>query len=97
MTVAFEKLIPVLRSKNPVTLQEIQKYFEDRNDEQMVRTMYRISANLYCLKKFKGAIIRSHKQGKRIIGYQLINYQEYDENGNWLKEKGNKNEKSSSS
>jgi hypothetical protein len=66
----WERLLMVLGNGGMVTLKEIEDTMEYSN-------MYRISAETYILKeKERGGVIKTHKQGRKVIGYELINTQE---------------------
>jgi hypothetical protein len=66
----WERLLMVLGNGGMVTLKEIEDTMEYSN-------MYRISAEVYILKeKERGGVIKTHKQGRKVIGYELINTQE---------------------
>ena len=88
--VAYEKLIVPLSSGKLMSKEDIETYFRENNDDQMIKTMYRLSANLYMLKRFRGAVIKTKKDGRKVVGYQLVNHKDYDPEGEWLKKYINK-------
>ena len=88
--VAYEKLIVPLSSGKLMSKEDIETYFRENNDDQMIKTMYRLSANLYMLKRFRGAVIKTKKDGRKVVGYQLVNHNDYDPAGEWLKKYINK-------
>ena len=88
--VAYEKLIVPLSSGKLMSKEDIETYFRENNDDQMIKTMYRLSANLYMLKRFRGAVIKTKKDGRKVVGYQLVNHKDYDPGGEWLKKYINK-------
>ena len=68
--VRWERLLMVLGNGGLVTLKEIEDTMEYSN-------MYRISGEIYVLKeKERGGVIKTHKQGRKVVGYELINTQE---------------------
>jgi biotin operon repressor len=62
------RLLSVLGNGGIVTLKEIEDTMDYHN-------MYRISAEIYCL-KLNGCVIKSHKTGRKVTGYELLNTQE---------------------
>ena len=66
----FERLLMVLANGGPVTLKEIE-------DTMDYHCMNRISAEIYVLKeKERGGVIKVHKQGRKVVAYELVNTQE---------------------
>lgn len=66
----WERLLTVLANGGLVTLKEIEDTMDYHN-------MYRISAEIYVLKeKDRGGIIKVHKDGRKVAGYELMNVQE---------------------
>jgi biotin operon repressor len=63
-----ERLLMALGNGGIISLKEIE-------DTMGYSNMYRISAEVYCL-KLNGCIIKSHKTGRKVSGYELINTQE---------------------
>jgi hypothetical protein len=66
--VRWERLLTVLGNGGVVTLQEIQ-------DTMQYDNMYRIGAEILTL-KYNGGVVRANKNGRNVIGYELINAQE---------------------
>ena len=66
--VRWERLLTVLGNGGVVTLKEIQDTMEYSN-------MYRIGAEILTL-KYNGGIVRANKNGRNVVGYELINAQE---------------------
>ena len=66
--VRWERLLTVLGNGGVVTLQEIQDTMEYIN-------MYRICAEILTL-KYNGGVVRAHKNGRSVIGYELMNASE---------------------
>ena len=66
----WERLLMVLANGGPVTLKEIE-------DTMDYHCMNRISAEIYVLKeKERGGVIKVHKQGRKVVAYELVNTQE---------------------
>jgi hypothetical protein len=66
--VRWERLLTVLGNGGVVTLKEIQDTMEYPN-------MYRIGAEILTL-KYNGGVVRANKNGRNVVGYELINAQE---------------------
>jgi hypothetical protein len=66
--VRWERLLTVLGNGGVVSLQEIQ-------DTMQYDNMYRIVAEILTL-KYNGGVVRANKNGRNVIGYELINAQE---------------------
>jgi hypothetical protein len=63
--VRWERLLTVLGNGGVVTLQEIQ-------DTMQYDNMYRIGAEILTL-KYNGGVVRANKNGRNVIGYELMN------------------------
>lgn len=66
--VRWERLLMVLANGGVVTLDQIQKTMQ-------YDAMYRIGAELLNM-KYRGAVIKAHKNGRKVVGYELINVAE---------------------
>ena len=66
--VRWERLLTVLGNGGVVTLKEIQDTMEYSN-------MYRIGAEILTL-KYNGGVVRASKNGRNVVGYELVNAQE---------------------
>jgi hypothetical protein len=66
--VRWERLLMVLANGGVVTLEQIQTTMQ-------YDAMYRIGAELLNM-KYRGAVIKAHKDGRKVIGYELINVAE---------------------
>lgn len=75
-----EKVAQVLLSGKPVSPDEIKAIFEGTNLE-VIST--RLSQNIWSIKA-DGGIIKVHKNGRNVTGYQLINPQDFDDNGRYV-------------
>ena len=74
------KIAVVLKSGEPVTKEQIYSIFKDTKIEPV---LYRLSTNIWNLKK-EGGIVKTHKDGRKIVAYQLMNSNEFDNNGFWV-------------
>jgi len=74
-----EKITQVLLSGKSVSPQEISAVFEG-TDQAAV--LYRLSTNIYNIRK-DGGIVKVIKQGRRVTGYQLVNFDQFDANGRY--------------
>ena len=63
-----ERLLMVLTNGGVLTKKQIE-------DTMQYKAMYRIPTELWKLKNL-GAVIRSHKDGRTVIGYELLNVDE---------------------
>lgn len=63
-----ERLLQVLTNGGVITKKQIE-------DTMKYKAMYRISTELWKLKNM-GAVVKSHKDGRNVIGYELINVDE---------------------
>ena len=66
--VRWERLLMVLANGGIVTLEQIQTTMQ-------YDAMYRIGAELLNM-KYRGAVIKAHKNGRKVVGYELINVAE---------------------
>lgn len=66
--VRSDRLLMILANGGKVTLQEIE-------DTMQYSNMYRISCEVYCI-KLNGGVVKTHKDGRKVVGYELINTQE---------------------
>jgi len=76
------KIATILRSGNPVTVDEIKLCFA--NDEHAQSLMYRLSTYIYDIRKFENGIIKVFKNGRIVTGYQLINASEFNDEGRYV-------------
>lgn len=66
----FEKLLTVMISGNPVTVEEI--------DATLGKEiyMYRLSTYIWHVKTFAGGVVRAIKDGRKVTAYQIVNVKE---------------------
>ena len=75
-----EKVTQVLLSGKVVTVDEINSVFKGTDQEAV---LYRLPTNIYNIRK-DGGIVKVFKDGRRVTGYQLVNYTEFDKNGRYV-------------
>jgi hypothetical protein len=75
-----EKITQVLLSGKSVSPDEIRAVFAGTDQESV---LYRLSTNIYNI-RLDGGIVRVHKDGRKVTGYQLVNYTEFDANGRYV-------------
>lgn len=74
-----EKITVTLLSGKPVSPDEIKACFKGTDQEAV---LYRLSTNIYNIRK-DGGIIKVHKEGRKVVAYQLVNHTEFDKNGRY--------------
>ena len=74
-----EKITQVLLSGKPVSPQEIADVFKGTNQEAV---LYRLSTDIYNIRK-DGGIVKVIKSGRKVTGYQLVNFDQFDANGRY--------------
>jgi hypothetical protein len=74
-----EKITQVLLSGKAVSPQEIATVFAGTDQESV---LYRLSTNIYNIRK-DGGIVKVIKDGRKVTGYQLVNFTEFDTNGRY--------------
>lgn len=74
------KMAVILKSGEIVTKEQFGFIFKNTKIEPV---LYRISTQMWKLKK-EGGIVKSIKNGRIVIGYQLLNADEFDNNGKWV-------------
>lgn len=75
-----EKITVTLLSGKPVSPDEIRAVFKGTDQESV---LYRLSTNIYNIRK-DGGIIKVHKDGRKVVAYQLVNHTEFDSNGRYV-------------
>jgi hypothetical protein len=74
-----EKITQVLLSGKAVSPDEIKAVFAGTDQEAV---LYRLSTNIYNIRK-DGGIVKVLKSGRKVTGYQLVNYTEFDAQGRY--------------
>jgi hypothetical protein len=69
----FEKLLMIMKSGNPVTIEEI--------DATLGKEiyMYRLSTYMWHIKTNANGVVKAIKDGRRVTAYQIINVKEVEE------------------
>lgn len=75
-----EKIAVTLLSGKPVSPDEIRSVFTGTDQESV---LYRLSTNIYNIRK-DGGIIKVHKEGRKVIAYQLVNFAEFNAQGRYV-------------
>jgi hypothetical protein len=75
-----EKVTIVLLSGKPVSPDEIRAVFKGTDQEKV---LYRLSTNIYNIRK-DGGIVKVIKDGRKVTGYQLLNYTEFNKDGRYI-------------
>lgn len=75
-----EKITVQLLSGKPVSPDDIRSVFAGTDQEKV---LYRLSTNIYNIRK-DGGIVKVHKEGRKVVAYQLVNYTEFDINGRYV-------------
>jgi hypothetical protein len=69
----FEKLITVMISGKPVTVEEIETTLGNEIH------MYRLSTYIWHIKEFAGGVVKVIKDGRKVSAYQIMNVKEVNE------------------
>ena len=72
-----ERITQILINGKPVSPAEILECLKGTDQEKVG---YRLSTNVYNIRK-DGGIVKVIKSGRKVIGYQLVNFTEFDTNG----------------
>ena len=75
-----EKITILLLSGKPVSPREIFHVFEGTDQEKV---LYRLSTNIYNIRK-DGGVIKVFKDGRKVSGYQLLNADEFNQYGRYV-------------
>lgn len=75
-----EKITVTLLSGKPVSPDEIKACFSGTDQESV---MYRLSTNIYNI-RLDGGIVKVHKEGRKVVAYQLVNHTEFNANGRYI-------------
>lgn len=78
-----EKIAQVLLSGKPVSPTDIEACFKGTDQEKV---LYRLSTNIYNIRK-DGGIVRVHKDGRKVVAYQLVNFEEFSPEGRFIGKK----------
>lgn len=75
-----EKIAAIMKSGNPVSPAEIEAVFKGTDQEKV---LYRLSTNIYNIRK-DGGIVRVIKDGRKVTAYQLVNHEEFNDQGRYI-------------
>jgi hypothetical protein len=75
-----EKITQVLLSGKPVSPDEIKEVFKGTDQESV---LYRLSTNIYNI-RLDGGIVKVIKAGRKVTGYQLVNFDEFNAEGRYV-------------
>lgn len=75
-----ERVACVMLSGKPVSPKEIEVCFKGTDQESV---LYRLSTNIYNIRK-DGGIVKVFKDGRKVTGYQLVNFTEFSPEGRFV-------------
>ena len=75
----FEKLLTIMNSGNPVTVEEIEATLGKEIH------MYRLSTYMWHIKTMANGVVKSIKDGRKVTAYQIVNV---DEVNKFMKSEG---------
>ena len=73
----YNKIAVVMKSGEPIKVDQFQQIFAGTTVEPV---LYRLSTNIWNIKRV-GGVIKVHKDGRNVEAYQLMNGEEFDDNG----------------
>lgn len=76
----YHRIATVLKSGDVVTIDQFKTLFAGTKVEPV---LYRLSTYIYNIKK-SGGVVKAIKNGRNVVGYQLLNGTEFDSNGYWV-------------
>lgn len=76
----YNRIATVMRNGDVVSVDQFKTIFAGTKIEPV---LYRLSTYIYNIKK-SGGVVKSIKDGRKVIGYQLLNGTEFDVNGYWV-------------
>lgn len=74
------KIAVIMKNGDLVTIDQLKTIFAGTKIEPV---LYRISTYIWNIKK-EGGIIKTVKNKRNVVGYQLLNGTEFDANGYWV-------------
>lgn len=75
-----EKIAAILKCGKPVSPADIAEVFKGTDQESV---LYRLSTNIYNIRK-DGGIVKVHKDGRKVTAYQLVNHEEFNNDGRYI-------------
>lgn len=76
----YNRIATVMKNGDIVTIDQFKTIFAGTKVEPV---LYRLSTYIYNIKK-TGGVVKAIKNGRNVIGYQLLNGTEFDSNGRWV-------------
>lgn len=75
-----ERVAQLMLSGRPISPEQFAEVFKGTDQEAV---LYRLSTNIYNIRK-DGGIIKVHKDGRKVTGYQLVNIDEFNSEGRYI-------------
>lgn len=76
----YNRIATVMKNGEVVTIGQFKTIFADTKVEPV---LYRLSTYIYNIKK-NGGVVKAVKDGRKVTGYQLLNGNEFDNEGRWV-------------
>jgi hypothetical protein len=76
------KVATVLLSGKMISIEDIKTSFSA--DKKMSSLMYRLSTYIYDIRKYENGVVKVQKDGRKVTGYQLVNFDEFDTEGRYV-------------
>lgn len=74
-----ERVAQLMLSGRPISPEQFAAVFKGTDQEGV---LYRLSTNIYNIRK-DGGIVKVHKDGRKVTGYQLVNIDEFNAEGRY--------------
>lgn len=75
-----ERVAQLMLSGRTISPEQFAEVFKGTDQEAV---LYRLSTNIYNIRK-DGGIIKVHKDGRKVTGYQLVNIDEFNAEGRYI-------------
>jgi hypothetical protein len=75
-----EKVAQTMLSGKAVSPEDIRACFHGSDQESV---LYRLSTNIYNIRK-DGGIVKVYKEGRIVTAYQLVNFDEFNNDGRYV-------------
>ena len=76
------KVAVVLLSGKMISIEDIKTSFSA--DAKMSKLMYRLSTYIYDIRKYENGVVKVQKDGRKVTGYQLVNFADFDAEGRFV-------------
>ena len=73
----FNKIAVVMKSGEPVTIEQFKQVFTGTKVQPV---LYRLSTYIWNIKK-NGGVVKSIKDGRKVVAYQLLNGNDFNSDG----------------